>query len=178
VQNITLVSRYEYQLSTIHTRPDPISDLSGVESSTMTSHILAQDVSWAPWSRVYFQVGFNYVLSDTKTPASDYTQAILNAQNNYWTLNASSGFVLDDKTDLNLSYFFYRADNYQDNSSIGLPLGAGGTEHGINATLTRRLTKNLRLSLRYGYYTYDDETFGGNQDFHAHVIYTSLRYRF
>jgi hypothetical protein len=178
VQNVTLVTRYEYQLSTIHTRPDSISGLSETESSRMTSHILAQDVSWAPWSRLYLQVGFNYVLSDTKTPTSDYTQAILNAQNNYWTLNFSAGLVLDDKTDLSLSYFYYDADNYQDNSTYGLPLGVGGQEHGVNATLSRRLTKNLRLSLRYGYYHYEDQTFGGNQDYFAHVIYTSLRYRF
>jgi hypothetical protein len=178
VQNVTLVSRYEYQLSTIHTAPDSVSGLPEVEASKMTSHILAEDVSWAPWSRLYLQVGFNYVLSETKTPASDFTQAILNAQNNYWTLNFSSGLVLDDKTDLNLGYFYYRADNYQDNSTVGLPLGAGAEEHGVNATLSRRLTKNLRLSLRYGYYHYDDETFGGHQDYFAHVIYTSLRYRF
>jgi hypothetical protein len=178
LQNVTLVTRYEYQLSTIHTKPDPISGLDEVESSKMTSHILAQDVSWAPFSRLYLQAGFNYVLSETRTPASDFTQAILNAQNNYWTLNFSSGLVIDDKTDLNLSYFYYSADNYQDNSNVGLPLGAGGQEHGVNATLTRRLSKNLRLMLRYGYYHYEDETFGGHQDFFAHVIYTSLRYRF
>ena len=178
LQNVTLVTRYEYQLSTIRTRPDPISGLSEAESSKMTSHILAQDVSWAPFSRLYLQAGFNYVLSDTRTPASDFTQSILNAQNNYWTLNFSSGLVIDDKTDLNLGYFYYSADNYQDNSAVGLPLGAGGQEHGVNATLTRRLTKNVRLSVRYGYYHYDDETFGGHQDFFAHVLYASLRCRF
>src|SRR5262249_20860157 len=130
-------SRYEYQLSTIHTKPDSISGLDEVQSSRMTSHILAQDVSWTPWSRLYLQAGFNYFLSETKTPTSDYTQAILNAQNNYWTLNFSSGFVLNDKTDLNLGYFYYQADNFEDNSSVGLPLGAGAEEHGVTATLLR-----------------------------------------
>ena len=178
VQNVTLVSRYEYQLSTVHTRPDALSGLDEAESSRMISHIVAEDVTWTPWSRLYLQAGVNYVWSKTKTPASDYTQAILNAQNNYWTLNFSSGLVLDDKTDLNLSYFYYLADNYRDNSPAGLPLGAGAEEHGVNATLTRRLSKKVRLSVRYGYYHYHDETFGGNQDFSSHVIYTSLRYRF
>ena len=178
LNNITTVTRYEYQWSTIHTEPDSISGLGKVESSTMPSQIIAQDISWAPWSRLYLQVGFNYVLSDTKTPASEVTQSILNSQNNYWTLNFSTGFVLDDKTDLNLGYFYYQADNYQDNSDVGVPLGAGGHEHGVTATLARRLSKNLRLSLRYGFYTYDDETFGGNRDYNTHLIYTSLRYRF
>jgi outer membrane protein assembly factor BamA len=117
-------------------------------------------------------------LSETKTPTSDFTQAILNAQNNYWTLNFSSGFVLNDKTDLNLGYFFYQADNFEDNSSLGLPLGASAEEHGVTATLLRRISKNVRLSLKYGYYHYNDGTFGGHQDYYAHAIYSSLRYRF
>lgn len=178
VQKVTLVTRYEYQLSTIETQPSSFSGLDKTESSKMVSHILAQDVTWSPWSRLYLQAGFNYVWSKTKTPTSDYTQAILDAQNNYLTLNFTTGFVVDDKTDLNVGYFYYLADNFQDNSSVGLPLGAGAEEHGINATLSRRLTKNLTLSVRYGYYHYNDDTYGGNQDFFAHVIYSSLRYRF
>ncbi len=177
-QKVTLVSRYEYQVSTIHTTPDPIAGLADVESSKMTSHIIAQNISWSPWSRLYLQVGFNYVLSKMETPASDFTQAILDAQNNYWTLNFSSGFVLDDKTDLNLGYSYYRADNYDDNSSVGLPYGAGAEEHGLTATLVRRLTKNLRLTVKYGYFHYEDVTSGGNRNYHAHMLFSGLQYRF
>jgi len=46
------------------------------------------------------QAGFNYVVSETKTPTSDYTQAVLNSQNNYWTVTFDSSVVVDDKTDL------------------------------------------------------------------------------
>ena len=178
LKNVTLISRYEYQWSTIHTKPGSISGLSEVESSDMTSHILAQDVTWTPWSRLYLQAGFNYVLSETQTPASDLTRAILDAQNNYWTLNFSSGFVLDDKTDLNLGYFYYQADDYQDNSAFGLPLGSGAQEHGITATLVRRISQNLRLTLRYGFSHYTDDLYGGHRDFDAHLVYSSLQYRF
>jgi hypothetical protein len=178
LRKVTMVSRYEYQWSTVHARPDSISGLSEVESSKMTSQIFAQDISWSPWSRLYLQAGFNYVVSESETPASDYTQAILDAENNYWTVNFSSGLVLDDKTDLNIGYFYYQADNYQDNSEFGLPLGADGSEHGVTATLVRRLTKNLRLTCKYGYYQYEDGTYGGNRDYDAHVLYSSLQYRF
>jgi len=177
-RTVTLVSRYEYQLSTIQTKPDSISDLDEVTSSRMTTHIIAQDVSWSPWSRLHLQTGVNYVTSYTKTPASDDTEAILNSQNNYWTVNFSSGLVLDDKTDLNLSYFYYRADNYNDNSSAGVPYGAGAEENGITATLSRRITEQLRLALRYGYYHFTDQTSGGHNDYDAHVLYSSLQYRF
>ncbi|MBI3850353.1 MAG: hypothetical protein HY298_08705 [Verrucomicrobia bacterium] len=177
-QNVTMISRYEFQSSTIHTKPDSTSGLGEVESSEMTSHIFAQNISWSPWSRLYLQAGLNYVLSETRTPVSKFTQAILNAQNNYWTLNFSSGLVLDDKTTLNASYFYYRADNYHDNSSVGVPYGAGAEEHGITATLMRQLTKNLRLNLRYGYFRYKDEPSNGNMNYDAHLVFSSLQYRF
>jgi hypothetical protein len=176
--NLTLVSRYEYQLSTVNTTPDPVSGLGEVESSELTSHIFAQNVSWSPWSRLYLQAGFNYVISELKTPASSVTAAVLESQNNYWTANLNAGLVLDDKTDLNLGYTYYRADNYTDNSAIGVPYGSGAEEHGVSATVVRRINKNLRASLRYGYYTYEDESFGGYRDYDAHVVYTGLQYRF
>jgi len=177
-QNVTAISRYEYQYSTVHTSPDPASGLNEAESSRTTSHILAQDVSWTPWSRLYLQAGFNYVLSETKTLPPDYTQAVLPAQNNYWTVNATAGLVLDDRTDLKLSYFYYQADNYENNSLYGVPYGAGEDEHSITATLTRRITKNIRWSLKYAYSHYTDQTYGGHRDFDAHLVYSSLQYRF
>jgi len=177
-QNVTAISRYEYQLSTIRTGPDPIVGLSEVESSRMTSHVIAQDVSWIPWNRLSLQAGLNYVLSETRTPASDVVQGILAAQNNYWTLNFSSVLALDDKTDLSLSYLYYHSDDYNNNSPLGVPFGAGSEEHGVTATLTRRLSRNVRLALKYGYFHYSDAAYGGNRDFGANLLTATLRYRF
>jgi hypothetical protein len=176
--NLTLVSRYEYQVSTVNTTPDPISGLGEAESSELTSHILAQNISWSPWSRLYLQVGANYVNSELTTPTSSFTDAVLAAQNNYWSLNANAGFVVDEQTDLNLGYTYYRADNFTDNTPDGIPFGSGAEEHGINATVIHRINKNLRASLRYGYYTYSDDSAAGNRDYDAHVVFTSLQYRF
>lgn len=184
--NLTFVTRYEYQYSTINTAPDPASGLPDSQSAAMTSHIFGEDVSWAPCSRLYLQAGFSYVLSDTKTPANDINdvgnadivRALLKSQNNYWTLNASSGIVLDKKTDLNLGYFYYQADNYEDNSLSGVPYGSGAQEHGVTATVVRRLTQNIRLKLRYGFSHYSDTAFGGHRDYDAHTLFSSLQYRF
>ena len=103
---------------------------------------------------------------------------MLNSQNNYWTLNLNSGFVVDDKTDLNLGYFYYRADDYKDNSAVGIPLGAGAKEHGITAMISRRLTDKIRVALKYGYFNYKDELYGGNNDSEAHLVMASVQYRF
>jgi hypothetical protein len=175
---VTLVSRYELQFSTIYTRPDSVAGLGQVQSSKMTSHILAQDVSWTPWSRLSLQAGLNYVLSDTKTPASDFTEAILQAQNNYWTLTFSSSLILDNKTDLRVNYFYYRANNYSDNSPMGVPYGAGAEEHGITTTLVRQMTSRMRWMLRYGFFLNRDELSGGNENYQAHLLFSTIQYRF
>lgn len=177
-RKVSTVTRYEYQWSTINTKPDSASGLGEVETSQMRSHIFAQDLTYTPWSRLYLQAGFNYVVSETETPASEVTQAILDAENNYWTLSFNTGLVLDDKTDLKLGYTYYQADNYDDNSLDGLPLSSGASEHGITATLTRRINKHLRVMLKYGYYHYEDSLYGGNTDYDAHLVYSSLQYRF
>jgi hypothetical protein len=178
VRNVSLVTSYEYQYSTIQTEPDPVSGLGSLESSRMISHIIGQNIGWTPWSRLSLQLGFNYVLSETKTPASSYTQAVLDSQNNYWTLNFSAGVVLDDKTDLNLGYYYYQSADFQDNSNFGLPLGAAVEEHGVTVGLTRRINKNLRLNVRYGYTHYDDAASGGFNNYQAHLVSSSLQYRF
>jgi hypothetical protein len=177
-QNVSTVSRYEFQYSTIDMQPDPVSGLKGGETAKMTTHIVAQDINWTPWSRLYLQAGLNYVYSQTKTPASDYTASVLNAENNYWTVTFASGLVLDDRTDLRVAYVYYRADDYQDISLDGVPYGAGAEEHSVTATLTRRINKNIRWTLKYGFAHYTDELYGDNRNFNAHLLYTGLQYRF
>jgi hypothetical protein len=177
-KNVTLVTRYEYQYSTISTRPASVSGLGEAESSQMNTHIFGQNASWSPLNWLGLQGGFNYVASETKTPASDYTQAILNSQNNYWTLNFNSSLVLDNKTDLNIGYFYYRAANGQNNIVGGLPLGSDAKQQSITTTFTRRLTQNLRLNLKYAFTHYDDFASAGRFNYDSHVIFSSLQYRF
>jgi len=178
VQNVTLVGRYEYQLSTVHTAPTPDSGLSETESARMTSHIIALNAGWVPFSRLSLQLGFNDVLSDVRTPVSDYTAAVLKSANDYWTLNFNTGIVLDNKTDLNLGYFYYQPDNSQNNSAAGLPLGAAAQEYGATATLTRRLSDHLRLNVRYAFTHLEDFASGGFNNYQAQLLYSSLQYRF
>jgi opacity protein-like surface antigen len=177
-QNVTLISHYDYQYSTIYSQPDPVSGLDGVTSATMVSHMIGQNISWVPWTRLYLQVGFDYVLSETKTPITDFTGAVQHAQNNYWMVNFNSGFVVDNKTDLDIGGFYYRADDGQQNLVTGIPLGADARQYGVTAGITRRLTQNLRLNLKYGYSHYNDYASGGLDNYEAHTVYSSVQYRF
>ena len=82
---------------------------------------------------------------------------------------------------------YYRADNYRTAnlapvagaiSLLALPYGAGAEENGVTATLTRQLTRALRITLKYGFFANNDETYGGHKDYEAHLVYSSLQYRF
>jgi hypothetical protein len=120
----------------------------------------------------------NYVLSDTRTPASDVVEGILDAQNNYWTVNFSSSLVLDDKRRPQPELPLLSFRRLQQQFPVEVPYGAGSEEHAVTATWTRRISKNMRLSVKYSYFRYSDATYGGNRDFGANVIYASLLYRF
>ena len=172
---LTLVARYDFQRSTLTTTPD---GLSTQQSAEMTSHILSGNLSWTPLSRLYLQAGVNYVTDETETPASALTPSVQNAHNDYWMAHLGAGFVLDDKTDLTADYHFYRAANYADNSAFGLPYGAGLEEQGITASVVRRLSRRMQVSLKYGFFTSHDQTSGGNNDFDSHLLCSTLQYRF
>ena len=176
MSNFTSVTRYDFQKATVDTRGDFLQE---VQSSDITVHIFSESITWNPIEQLYLQAAVHYVQSTTDTPADQQLPGvILDGENDYWNGTFSAGYAFDDKTDLQLTYFYYRADNFQDNSSGGQPYGAGAEEHAVTATLTRAITKNIRATLKYGYFSNCDETSGGHNNYHAHLIATSLQYQF
>ncbi len=176
---LTLVSRYDFQLNRVYTHQD---QLPPVQSGVNERHVFGQTISWTPWNRLYLQAGGNYVLDTTHSPVEDLSGAmsgvILSSPNNYWTLNGTIGFALDNKTDLQLTYSYYEANNYVDNSAVGMPYGSGAKEHEVGAALTRQVSRNLRWTMRYAFSSYRDQTSGGALNYEAQGIQTSIQYRF
>ncbi len=177
LNSVSTVSRFEYQHSTINTEPASNSGLSEQESEKLNSKIFGQNVNWTPLNWLAFQVGGNYVLSTTETPNSSYSQSVLNSQNNYWTINFNSDIALNEKTDLNLGYFYYHADDFKI-PTTGLPLGAGAENQSATATLTRRITQNLRLTLKFAYTHYEDKSTDGYGNYNTYLVSSGLQYRF
>jgi hypothetical protein len=176
IGNLTLVSRYDYQRSTIETQAD---FLSPVQSSDNTSHIFSESVTWVPFARLYLQGNISYVFDRTTTPAADISKSIQNADNTYWNADVTLGLTLDDKTSLQATYAYYRAENYDStNVLVGQPYGAGAEENSCTVTLSRQINKNLRWNLKYGYFSGRDQTTGGRNDYDAHLVYTSFQFRF
>jgi hypothetical protein len=59
-----------------------------------------------------------------------------------------------------------------------MPYGAGAEEHGVTTGISRRINPRMRVSLKYGFFDARDETSGNNNDYQAHLVYSSFRYYF
>jgi hypothetical protein len=177
--NLTFVSRYDFQLSDMR---QTAAGLAEGGSARLHSHIISESVTWYPFARLFFQPSINYVLDKTDTPAQDLggsaAKVIQSAKNNYWDGSVMAGYSFNAKTDLQAQYFYYRANNYVDNSLFGLPYGAGTEEHGVTLTLIRRINERLRWTLKYGFFNNRDQTTAGRGDYTAHLVYSSMQYRF
>jgi hypothetical protein len=176
---LTSVSRYDFQISTIDTTGDL---LAKTESAEMTSHIFSQSFTISPWTWAYLQANGTYVSDELNTPASDLGGAAANlvseSRNGYWNVSALMGFALDQKTDLQLQYSYYQSDNYINNSAVSVAYGDEAKEHGVTATLSRQLTPRMRWTLKYGYFDYNETTSGEHNNYSAHLVYSSVQYRF
>ena len=186
IGTLTLVSRYDFQRTTYDTRGGVNSygvALDEIESAASTSHIFSQSASWIPWPRLFLQASGSYAIEHTHTPASHLTgspaRLVQDAENDYWNVSGLIGYALSERTDLQTQYFYYRAHSYNlGNADVGLPYGAGAEQHGVTASLIHRLTKNLIWKLQYGFFTAHDQTSGGHNDYQAHLVYSSMLFRF
>ena len=179
LNNLTLVTRYDYQLSTIDSRMDLLRE---IESAEVTTHMLGQSISWTPIHWLYLQAAVNFVQDNTETPANFITGTNANIvpefENDYITGTFTTGLALDDRTDLQVQYFYYRADNWFNNALVSQPFGSDAEEHGISATLSRQITDQIRWNMRYGWFKNRDVTSGRHNDYEAHMLYTSVQYLF
>ncbi len=126
LNTLSLVTRYYFQYSTVYTTsiPDGGTQAGEIQSANFTSHIISENISWTPISRLYIQAGGSYVLNNLDTPVASsqgINNLVLNSASDYWTLSATAGYALDAKTDLQLQYSYYHADNYMNNSAYAQP---------------------------------------------------------
>ena len=183
---LALVTRYDYTTSLVIGQwniPDGIL-LDSEHTAWNSNQVIGESVTWNPLARLYFQGDFSYVLNQTKTPAANIVivpgagPTVLNFQSDYWTIGGSVGFLMNDKTEFRVGYNYYRAADYVNNSFAGLPYGADQTENSVTASMSRQLTKSVRLNLQYGYYNYKDGLSGGHNDYQVHSVFSSLLFGF
>jgi hypothetical protein len=183
--SLALVTRYDF----VHTSIDSQwlvdgETLSELQSGEIKQNVISESLTWNPLARFFLQANFSYVLNQTDTPANNIElvpgggPTVVNFRNDYWTVTSGIGYIIDDKTDIYADYYFYCANDYYNNAAVAVPYGMGSTENAVTATITRQLSKNTRLTLKYGFYDYQDTTSGGHNNYRAHSLFSSLQVRF
>jgi hypothetical protein len=184
---LALVTRYDFVHTTIDSQWGVFSDgeiLNEEQSGVIKQNVISEAITWNPLARFYLQANFSYVLNQTDTPANNIdlvpntSPTVVNFRNDYWTVTSGIGYIIDDKTDFYGDFSFYCANDYFKNPAVAVPYGMGATEYTASASITRQLTKNTRLLLRYGYFNYRDVTSGGHNNYRAHSLYSGLQIRF
>lgn len=174
---VVSVSRYDFQVSEVRTGA---AGAPAIQSGDLQSHVLSQSLTWTPSSRIYLQGLLTYVHDTVGTPANSGASGAIvpESRNNYWSVGANAGYVLNARTDVEIDYLYSLADNFVDNSLASQPYGAGFEEHRVVVTMNHRLSENARFVLDYGFFHNDDASFGGDRDYVAHLVSSTYQRRF
>lgn len=172
VPQLGLVTRYDRQLSYINSIEI---GLGKVQSAEYRSDILSQSVTWSPTARLYLNGSVNVAFDQTKTPAYQFVQ---NADNNSVNGSVGGGYVLAQRDDIFFDHSWFNASNLIGNYTTGQPYGLSQSQEASYITWVRRQTAQLVYTVKYGYVTNHDTTYGGRSDFDAHVIYAKVQYAF
>lgn len=169
---VSLVTRYDLQYSEVRNGFTALPQIQGAEA---TSHIVSQSVTWTPTSRLYLIGAGNLTYDQLTTPAAAYVR---NSDNNYFNASLAAGYAVGKSTDLYLDLTHYRANDFSDTSTLTLPYGSDQRTQTASLTTIYRRTANTVYTLKYTYATNRDRAAGGHNDFHAHVLYTKVQYKF
>ncbi|MDO8540108.1 MAG: hypothetical protein Q7S40_06655 [Opitutaceae bacterium] len=169
---LSFVTRYAWQRAIV---TSTMSGLPEIENGRLTRHVITQTATWNPTARLYLTGAVSVTHDKLVIPPHRLT---MNSDNNYVSASLGAGYVLGKITDLYLDANHYRADNYVDNPTVTLPMNAGQTTQSAFLTWVRRQSDRLIYTARYGYAMNRDGTFGGLNDFDAHIFYAKVQYKF
>lgn len=132
---------------------------------------------------MYIQGTVNINHNRINTIVSDLTadgqkNIILESKNDYVSANITSALAISDIFDIEAQYFYYEADNFVDNSEVGLPYGTGAKENGVSAGVVWHTNTALLWSIRYYHFSNRDETFGSLENYDLDLLYLGVQYRF
>ena len=140
-----------------------------LQSGNYDANIYSLSATMAPVTRLYITGVFSF--HDTRTIAFENgADSITTYHGDVYSLLGSVGYAIDNKTDVSIQYSFSLADNFEDNSSAGLPYGLDNERHESIVTFSQDLTENLTFRLRYGYFYYNEISNGGVDDYQAHLV--------
>jgi hypothetical protein len=166
--------QYQLVLMDIDTNEDTAPASTDLQTTDYDASIYTVSVTATPLAGLFITGLVSY--QDVELTTVSFADApVVSYDGDVLTLAASAGMAIDSRTNLNVQYSYSMADNFEDISADGLPLGVENQRHAVLANLNRQITDNLSVLLRYGFYNYDDEASDGEDNYTAHMVGATCR---
>jgi len=151
------------------------------EYAKYRAHIYSAGVTLTPYDCFYTTLFYQRRNAATKTPANGegggpYNQPTYNANVDVGSFACS--YAPNAKTAIRGGYSISRADNFNDFSATGLPLGLDNLSQDISIGLEQKLRKDCSLEFKYDFMQYRENSNNGIDNYDAHLFYTGLKMEF
>lgn len=178
--NFRSVTRVDFAKTEIFTQDVGLGFGSSMENDQT---IVSEAITWNPLPRWYVQGSVNLVSDELTTPAVNATGTAANlvtaTNGDYTSYSLSSGYALDDQSDLFVDYTSFESrDAFINNSSVSTPYGTDVAQQIASIAWTRKLDRRTTVSLKYSYAKSDDAAYFGKADWEANIVQAKLQYRF
>ncbi len=159
--------RYQFQMRDYMAR---VEDLESV-TTEMDSHIFNFDVSLQPRKNWLIVSGVSPQYAWVETPARFFgTGGAPRFQANIWTWFFNMSCNLNESVSLTNNFEFATADNFNDHTEGGLPLGAAYHQLNLSSSINWSITKHIGLQLEYSFYRYAADERVSSGDYYANLI--------
>ena len=150
-----------------------VQDLFDHQKSRTLAHIFTYDVIFQPTEQLFLNWSLSRQIAKTATPAASQSSARVPGFNSGFTsILTSASYAINDIISLTEAFTYSWSDNFDNFSSIGLPLGV--SEHTYNIELgmpIRPKNSDVSLEPHYGYYNHNSKSMSGFDNYSAHVVW-------
>ena len=151
------------------------------QSMDSKSHLIGETIDWNPNKQVYAQLNLNVVFATIQTAypraGGSANDVLRNADNDYWNGDLLIGVAATKSADFQLQATAYQATNYDPLAPpASVSYGAGAKEYTVTAGVKCRLSDRMFLHAKVGYFDSQNDTTGGNTDYHGPLAYLSIDY--
>jgi hypothetical protein len=136
-------------------------------------HVYSVGLAWTVSRRFSLRGAYSYSDARLKSGIRNVA-AIVPYRGDIHNVQISATHLVNELTDLRLSYAYTAADFAQDNAASGLPLGIRYDHHALTAGVIRRFRGQLSTTLQYGFFSYDEPTSAGAADYRAHAVWATF----
>lgn len=165
-----LRSSFRYQMQLYDYRTGVENE--GIVETDMNSHIYSFDISLEPYKKLLFLTSLSRQALWAGTPASSSAATQVprfNADVTSWFFNTN--YFVTDKVTLTQGLEFSTANNFDDFTAIGLPLGVEYHEVGLTAGIKWQIAEHIAIEPKYGFYLYRTSSLAETGNYTAHILW-------